>query len=63
MTVVGGDRDGGRAQRFANPHRLVLVRTDMRGLRRIPIDYDRIASGVHPEENLVLLAGDTLFVE
>jgi polysaccharide biosynthesis/export protein len=53
----------GGLNRFANPHKLTLVRNDARGLRRIPIDYERIASGAHPEEDLVLLAGDTLFVE
>ena len=53
----------GGLNRFANPHRLTLVRNDQRGLRRIPIDYERIASGLHPEEDVVLLAGDTLFVE
>ncbi|HEY2743300.1 MAG TPA: polysaccharide biosynthesis/export family protein [Polyangia bacterium] len=53
----------GGLNRFANPHRLVLVRSDAHGARRIPLDYDRIASGEHPEENLPMLSGDTLFVE
>jgi len=53
----------GGLNRFANPHKLTLVRNDRNGLRRIPIDYERIASGAHPEEDLVILAGDTLFVE
>jgi len=30
--------------------------------RRIPIDYRRITSGEHPDENLVLVSGDTLFI-
>jgi polysaccharide export outer membrane protein len=53
----------GGLNRFANPHRLLLVRSDIHGVRRIPLDYDRIASGQHPEENLVLMSGDTLFAE
>ncbi|HEX8952785.1 MAG TPA: polysaccharide biosynthesis/export family protein [Polyangia bacterium] len=53
----------GGLNRFANPHKLTLVRNDQRGLRRIPIDYDHIASGLHPEEDIVLLAGDTLYAE
>jgi polysaccharide export outer membrane protein len=53
----------GGLNRFANPHKLTLVRVDERGLRRIPIDYERIASGLHPEEDLVILAGDTLYAE
>jgi polysaccharide biosynthesis/export protein len=53
----------GGLNRYANPHRMTLVRSDARGPRRIPLDYDRIASGEHPEEDLVLLSGDTLFVQ
>lgn len=53
----------GGLNRYANPHRLVLVRSDARGVRRIPLDYERISSGEHPEENLVLMAGDTLFAQ
>lgn len=53
----------GGLNRFANPHRLTLVRNDARGLRRIPLDYARIASGAHPEEDIVILAGDSLFAE
>jgi polysaccharide biosynthesis/export protein len=53
----------GGLNRFANPHKLTLVRNDERGLRRIPLDYARIASGQHPEEDLVVAAGDTLFAE
>ena len=53
----------GGLNRFANPHRLTLVRSDARGMRRIPIDYGRIASGAHPEEDVVILAGDTLYAE
>jgi len=53
----------GGLNRYANPHRLVLIRNDIHGFRRIPLDYDRISSGEHPEENLVLMAGDTLFAQ
>lgn len=53
----------GGLNRFANPHKLVLVRTDKSGTRRIPLDYERIASGLHPEEDLVIMAGDTLFAQ
>ena len=53
----------GGLNRFANPHRMVIVRSDARGFRRIPLDYERISSGEHPEENLVLETGDTLFAQ
>jgi polysaccharide biosynthesis/export protein len=51
----------GGLNKFANPRRLVIVRSDGGGRRRVPIDYDRISSGEHPEENLVLISGDNLF--
>ena len=52
----------GGINKFANPHKLIIIRADGKTkVRRIPIDYDRVSSGEHPEENLVLLAGDTLF--
>jgi hypothetical protein len=53
----------GGLNRFANPHKLTLVRSDEHGQRRIPLDYERIASGEHPEEDLVLMSGDTVFAE
>ena len=53
----------GGLNRFANPHKLMLVRSDKAGTRRIPLDYDRISSGQHPDEDLVLIAGDTLFAQ
>jgi polysaccharide export outer membrane protein len=53
----------GGLNRYANPHRLTIVRNDNRGARRIPVDYERIASGEHPEEDLVILSGDTLFAQ
>jgi polysaccharide biosynthesis/export protein len=52
----------GGINRFANPHKLLIIRPDKNAkVRRIPIDYERVSSGEHPEENLVLMAGDTLF--
>jgi polysaccharide export outer membrane protein len=52
----------GGINKFANPHKLVIIRPDPAAkVRRIPIDYERVSSGEHPEENLVLLAGDTLY--
>ena len=52
----------GGINKFANPHRLLIIRRDATTkVRRVPIDYDRVSSGEHPEENLVLMAGDTLF--
>lgn len=61
VTVAEAIALAGGLNKFASPKKLVIVRMDATGTRRIPIDYDRIASGEHPEENLVLLSGDTLF--
>jgi polysaccharide export outer membrane protein len=62
VTVAEAVAMAGGLNKFANPHKLVIVRNDGSGVRRIPIDYERIASGEHPEENLPLMAGDSLFV-
>jgi polysaccharide export outer membrane protein len=57
----------GGINRFANPHKLIIIRQEpnkdgqSKKVRRIPIDYERVSSGEHPEENLVLMAGDTLY--
>jgi polysaccharide export outer membrane protein len=52
----------GGLNKFASPHKLVIIRNDKQGFRRIPLDYERVASGQHPSEDLVMLTGDTLFV-
>jgi polysaccharide export outer membrane protein len=62
VTVSEAVAMGGGLNKFADPHKLVIVRNDGHGVRRIPIDYERIASGLHPEEDLPLIAGDSLFV-
>jgi polysaccharide export outer membrane protein len=63
VTVAHAIALAGGFNKFASPQSLVIVRTDKNGaVRRIPIDYNRAASGLHPEENLALIAGDTVFV-
>lgn len=62
VTVSEAIAMAGGINKFGNPHKLVIVRNDGRGVRRIPVDYDRVASGEHPEEDLPLIAGDSLFV-
>jgi polysaccharide export outer membrane protein len=44
--------------RYASTGDVVIVR----GAQRIPIDYDAILSGKHPEEDIVVLAGDAIRV-
>jgi polysaccharide biosynthesis/export protein len=62
VTVSEAVAMGGGLNKFANPHKLVIVRNDGHSVRRVPIDYERVASGMHPEEDLPLVAGDSLFV-
>ncbi|HEX3772972.1 MAG TPA: polysaccharide biosynthesis/export family protein [Polyangiaceae bacterium] len=53
----------GGPNRYASTDRMVLVRVaGGRGERRIPVNYDDILSGRDPEENIVLLPGDSLQV-
>lgn len=51
----------GGVNKFGDRRNLVLVRTYAGKTHRIPINYDRIASADHPEENLALMSGDTLY--
>lgn len=52
----------GGCNKFADPKRLIIIRPDpVTKVRRIPIDATRVSSGEHPEENLVLMSGDTLY--
>jgi polysaccharide export outer membrane protein len=61
VTVAEAIALAGGLNKFADPKKLVIVRLDEHGRRRVPIDYNRISSGEHPEENLVLISGDNLF--
>jgi polysaccharide export outer membrane protein len=63
VTVADAIALAGGLNKFASPHKIVILRSRANGgVRKIPIDFDRVESGDHPEENLVLLAGDTLFI-
>jgi polysaccharide export outer membrane protein len=53
----------GGPNRFASPDETVIIRDDPgKGKKRIPIDYPAILKGTHPEHDLILLAGDTVYV-
>jgi polysaccharide export outer membrane protein len=62
VTVAEALAMAGGLNKFAAAHKLVLMRSESGRARRIPLDFERISSGEHPEENLALLSGDTLFV-
>ncbi|WP_437744360.1 polysaccharide biosynthesis/export family protein [Sorangium sp. So ce302] len=53
----------GGPNQFASTDQILLIRMDSPGkFRHIPINYDDIASRKRPEQDLVLKAGDTVFV-
>ena len=52
----------GGPNRYASTGQVVIVRPAASGERRIPIDYDAILSGKHPEQDIVILAGDAVRV-
>lgn len=62
VTVLEAMSMAGGPNRFAAPERAVIVRTTSGGARRIPIDYDTLKNGERPEQNIVILPGDTIFV-
>jgi polysaccharide export outer membrane protein len=61
VTVSEALAMAGGLNKFGN-HKLYILRSDEQGSRKIPIDFDRVSGGEHPNENLVVLAGDTVFV-
>ncbi|MFO0618653.1 MAG: polysaccharide biosynthesis/export family protein [Polyangiaceae bacterium] len=63
VTVAEAIAMAGGPTRFASTSDMELIRIASDGkTRRIPINYDEIQSRKLPEENLTLVAGDTVFV-
>lgn len=63
LTVSDAIAMAGGLNRFASPSDIVVVRSSSDGKkRRIPVDYDAVVSGAKPEANVVLIAGDTVYV-
>ena len=63
VTVTEAISLAGGPNRYATAEQTVIIRTDpARGVRRIPIDYPSILKGTHPEHDLPILAGDTIYV-
>jgi len=58
MTMAGGPN------RFADPSKIVLTRLGAKGqpARRIPLDYDKVLKGESPEQDLILISGDSIYV-
>ena len=62
VTVLHSLALAGGFTRFANPDRIVIVRRDARGERRIPFDYSAVVEKGDLQQNLALQTGDTVVV-
>lgn len=62
VTVLMGLSIAGGFTRFADPDRIVIVRRDARGERRIPFDYSAVVDHGRLEEDIALELGDTVIV-
>jgi polysaccharide export outer membrane protein len=63
VTVAEAIAMAGGPTRFASTSDCELIRVATDGkTRRIPINYDEVQSRKQPQENLTLVAGDTVFV-
>jgi polysaccharide export outer membrane protein len=64
VTVAEAVALAGGFTRFAKRNEMVLMRRPPKSgdVRHIPLAYDLLATGEHPEMNLVLIAGDSLYV-
>lgn len=63
VTVAEAMALAGGPNRFSDAAGTVIIRMDDKGqTRRIPVDYLGVLSGKTPQENLPLVAGDTIYV-
>ena len=56
MAIAGGPN------RFADPDQITVIRIADKGTHRIPVDYPAMLAGKHPEQDVVLLSGDVIYV-
>jgi polysaccharide export outer membrane protein len=63
VTVSEAIALAGGPSKFADPAGTIIIRVDAKGgVRRIPVDYPGVLAGTRPNENIPLLAGDTIYV-
>lgn len=64
LTVADAIALAGGPTRFAKRHEIVLMRFDpsTKKTRRIPLDYEALASGRRLDMNIYVLPGDTIYV-
>ncbi len=62
VTVLMGLSLAGGFTRFADANRIVIVRRDARGERRIPFDYSAVVGHGDLRQNIALELGDTVII-
>jgi polysaccharide biosynthesis/export protein len=62
ITILQGLTLAGGFTRFANPDRVIVVRKDARGERRIPFDFSGVVERGELQQNLPLQPGDVVVV-
>lgn len=62
VTVLMGLSLAGGFTRFADANRIVIVRRDARGERRIPFDYAAVVQHGDLQQNIALELGDTVII-
>ena len=63
VTVAEALALAGGPNKFADAGGTVIIRANAAGVtRRVPIDYTGVVTGARPNENIVVLAGDTIYV-
>jgi polysaccharide export outer membrane protein len=64
LTVADALALAGWPSKFAKRNEITLLRRDPKSgdVRRIPLDYDQIASGKRQDMNIYVLSGDTIWV-
>jgi polysaccharide export outer membrane protein len=64
LTVADAMALAGGPSKFAKRNEMTLLRRDPKSgeIRRIPLDYDQIASGKRQDMNIYVLPGDTIWV-
>ena len=64
VTVSDALALAGGLTRFAKRNEITLTRKDRKSgeVRHIPLDYESLASGKRPDMNIIVLAGDTIWV-
>jgi polysaccharide biosynthesis/export protein len=62
MTVLQAIATSGGLNLFAKQTKIEIRRTQNGQLVRIPFNYKEVIKGVHPEQDILLLPNDTIFV-